>query len=104
VTDESLPRWWWLSSSHRPSSRSASFPAEVAIVVLTSALFGAIHDPVQGLGGAEQAMITGLVFGAYFVRTRRIIGVMIAHAAFDVVAVLIIYLDLESYVAHLVFK
>jgi len=81
-----------------------SVPAKVANVVLTSALFGAIHYPVQGLGGAEQAAITGLVFGAYFALTRRIIGVMIAHAAFDVVAVLIIYLDLESYVAHLVFK
>jgi hypothetical protein len=29
---------------------------------------------------------------------------MVAHAAFDVVAVLIIYWDLESYVAHFFFK
>lgn len=46
----------------------------------------------------------GLLFGTIFAITGRIIMLMIAHAAFDVTAVLIIYWNLESYVAHLVFK
>ena len=46
----------------------------------------------------------GLVFGTIFAIRKRIFMLMVAHAAFDVVAVLIIYWDLESYVAHLVFK
>lgn len=29
---------------------------------------------------------------------------MVAHAAFDLTALAIIYWDLESYVAHLIFK
>jgi len=78
--------------------------AKIAIVVLTSVLFGLIHYPVQGFAGVEQAMITGLVFGTIFAITGRIFMPMVAHAAFDVVAVLIIYYNLESYVAHLVFR
>lgn len=78
--------------------------ATTAIVLLTSAWFGLIHYPGQGLPGAEQAAILGLVFGTIFANTGRIWMVMFAHAAFDVIAVLIIYWNLESYVAHLVFK
>ena len=75
-----------------------------AIVLLTSAWFGLIHYQVQGLPGAEQAAITGLVFGTIFAIRGRIWMLVFAHAAFDVNAVLIIYWRLESYVAHLVFK
>jgi uncharacterized protein len=78
--------------------------ATVAIVLLTSAWFGLIHYPVQGLAGAEQAAIVGLVYGTIFAITGRIWMLVFAHAAFDVTAVLIIYWNLESYVAHLVFK
>jgi membrane protease YdiL (CAAX protease family) len=82
----------------------SSVGAKAATVLLTSAYFGAIHYPVQGFAGAEQAVITGLTFGTIFAFTGRIPLVMIAHAAFDVVAVLIVYWNLETYVAHLVFK
>jgi membrane protease YdiL (CAAX protease family) len=78
--------------------------ATTATVLLTSAWFGLIHYPGQGLAGAEQAAIVGLVFGTIFAITGRILMLMFAHAAFDVTAVLIIYWNLESYVAHLVFK
>jgi membrane protease YdiL (CAAX protease family) len=78
--------------------------ARVAIVVLTSALFGAIHYPVQGFAGVEQALMTGVVFGTIFAFTRRIWLLMVAHAAYDVVAILIIFWNLESSVAHLLFK
>ena len=78
--------------------------AKVAIVVLTSALFGIVHYPIQGWPGVAQATIMGLLFGTIFAIRKRIFMLMIAHAAFDVAAVLIIYWNLESYVAHLVFK
>lgn len=78
--------------------------ALIATVVATAALFGSIHYFDQGLAGVEQATITGLVFGTIFAATGKIWVVMCAHAAFDLTSVAIIYWNLESAVAHLVFK
>ena len=78
--------------------------AMTLIVVLTSALFAAEHYSVQGLAGSEQAAITGLVFGSVFAFTGRIWMIMFAHAAYDLAAVAMIYWNLESTVAHLIFK
>ncbi len=78
--------------------------AKVSIVLLTAAWFGLAHYPEQGLAGVEQATIVGLVFGTIFAVTGRIWMLMCAHAAFDLTALAIIYWDLESDVAHLVFK
>jgi membrane protease YdiL (CAAX protease family) len=78
--------------------------AKAATVLLTSALFGAAHYTDQGLTGVEQGAITGLVFGAIFASTGRIFFLMVAHAAFDLTALAIIYWDVESKVAHLVFR
>jgi membrane protease YdiL (CAAX protease family) len=78
--------------------------ARIAIVTVTSVLFGMAHLADQGLPGAQQATITGLAFGTVFAVTGRIWGVMAAHAAFDLTALAIIYWDLETTVAHLVFK
>lgn len=77
--------------------------AKISIVLLTSVLFALGHYRVQGLAGAEQATITGLVFGAIFAVTSRIWMLVFAHAAFDLTAYAIIYWDVESEVAHLVF-
>jgi CAAX protease family protein len=73
-------------------------------VLLTSAWFGIIHYPVQGLPGAEQATIFGLVFGTIFVLRRQIFFLMAAHAAFDLTALALIYWDVETRVAHFIFK
>jgi CAAX protease family protein len=78
--------------------------AKTSIVLLTAGLFGLAHYPEQGLAGAEQATIVGLVFGTIFAVTGRIWMLMCAHAAFDLIALAIIYWNLESAVAHLVFK
>lgn len=78
--------------------------ARTAIVLLTSALFALAHYPDQGLAGTEQAAITGLVFGTIFAFTNQIWMLMVAHAAFDFTAVAIIYWNVESDVAHLVFN
>jgi membrane protease YdiL (CAAX protease family) len=78
--------------------------AKTGIVLLAAGLFGLAHYPDQGLAGSEQGAIVGLVFGAIFTITRRLWMLMCAHAAFDLTALAIIYWDLESRVAHLVFK
>jgi membrane protease YdiL (CAAX protease family) len=73
--------------------------ATIAIVMITTILFSLAHYHDLGLPGAEQALITGLAFGVTFARTRRLWPVMIAHASFDVVAVLIIYWNAEHAIA-----
>ena len=78
--------------------------AKTFIVLMTSAWFGLDHYSVQGLGGAEQAAILGLLYGTIFAVTRRLPILMIAHAAFDLASLAIVYWNLESAVAHLVFK
>jgi hypothetical protein len=78
--------------------------ARTFIVLLTAGWFGLAHYPVQGLAGAEQATIVGLVFGTIFAVTGRIWMLMCAHAAFDLTALAIIYRNLESDVARFVFK
>ena len=78
--------------------------AKALTVLLTSAAFASLHYFDQGLAGAQQATITGLVFGTTFAFTGRIWTLMCVHAAFDLTAVAIIYMGLESSVAHLVFK
>jgi uncharacterized protein len=78
--------------------------AKALTVLLTSVAFASLHYFDQGLAGAQQATITGLVFGTVFAFTGRIWTLMCVHAAFDLTAVAIIYMGLESSVAHLVFK
>ena len=78
--------------------------AKVMIVILGAGLFAIRHYVDQGLAGVQQAVITGLVFGTIFAATGRIWMLICAHAAFDLTALAIIYLDLESDLAHLVFK
>lgn len=77
--------------------------ASLLIVLLTSLLFGLAHYPDQQLAGVQQATIVGLVYGSVFAVTRRIWMLIIAHAAFDVTAVALIYWSLESAVARSIF-
>jgi membrane protease YdiL (CAAX protease family) len=78
--------------------------AKTVIVLLTSVLFAFAHYSDQGLAGLEQGAIVGLVFGTVFAITGRIIPLMIAHSAFDLTALAIIYFDIESKVAHFLFR
>jgi membrane protease YdiL (CAAX protease family) len=78
--------------------------ATVLILLLTSALFALGHLQNQGLSGMEQAAITGLVFGTIYANTRNLWLAMITHAAFDLAALAIIYLNLETKIAHLFFS
>ena len=78
--------------------------AKTLMVLLTSGLFGAAHYFDQGVAGVEQATIVGLVFGTIFAATGRIWMLMVAHAAFDLTALAMIYWNLETKVAHLIFR
>ena len=78
--------------------------AKILIVLGTSVWFGVVHYPIQGFDGTAQATIVGLVFGTIFAITGRIFLLMIAHAAFDLTAYAMIYWNLETSVAHLLFK
>jgi membrane protease YdiL (CAAX protease family) len=77
--------------------------ARIVIILITTVLFGLGHYANQGLTGTEQSTITGLVFGWLYAASGRIWIAMIAHAAFDLTALYIIYWDLETSVAHLFF-
>ena len=81
-----------------------SLAAQIVTVLVTAGLFGSLHYFEQGLAGAQQATITGLVFGTIFAVTGRIWMLMCAHAAFDLNALAIIYWNLETAVAQLIFK
>jgi membrane protease YdiL (CAAX protease family) len=77
---------------------------KIVSVVVTTALFALGHFRDQGFSGVEQAVITGSVFGTIYAVTGRIWMLMIAHAAFDIAAIAIIYWNLEGELAHLIFK
>jgi membrane protease YdiL (CAAX protease family) len=78
--------------------------AKIVIVLTTSILFATVHYPEQGVPGVTQALATGLIFGASFAITGQIFMLMIAHAAFDLTALWMIYYGLETRIAHLIFK
>jgi membrane protease YdiL (CAAX protease family) len=82
----------------------SSIAAKSATVAITSILFGLAHYSVQGLAGTEQAIITGLTFGAIVAITGRIWMAMIAHAAYDLTAYAMIYCNVETAVAHILFR
>jgi CAAX protease family protein len=82
---------------------SARASTRVLIVLLTSILFGLAHYSTQGIAGAEQAVITGLVFGTTFAVTGQLWMLMCAHVAYDLAAVAIIYWNVEFGVAHFIF-
>jgi membrane protease YdiL (CAAX protease family) len=82
----------------------SSIAAKIAIVAITSIVFGLAHYSVQGLAGTEQAIMTGLAFGTVVAITGRIWMVMIAHAAYDLTAYAMIYWNAETAVAHILFR
>src|SRR5262249_19138414 len=78
--------------------------ARYAILAVTSLWFGAVHYPNQGLAGAEQATLTGLLFGVLYLRSRRLALPMVTLVRCDLMAVAIIYTGWETRVAHWLFR
>ena len=79
-------------------------PRMASRILPGSAWFAVADYPNQGIDGVKQAAFTGLILGSIFAVTGRLWTVMVAHAAFDLTAVAIIYLGQESAIAHLFFK
>jgi membrane protease YdiL (CAAX protease family) len=100
--EETLYRGWMFERLGRLLGQSV--PAKIATILITSILFASLHYVEQGVPGVEQAVITGLTFGSIFAITGRIFMLMIAHAAFDLTALWMIYYGLETRIAHLIFK
>jgi membrane protease YdiL (CAAX protease family) len=78
--------------------------AKTVTIIITTSVFALAHLSGQGIAGAEQAIFTGVLFGTIYVITGNLWMPIIAHASFDLTALLIIYMNLEPAVAHLVFK
>jgi CAAX protease family protein len=100
--EETLYRGWMFERLGKLFGTSVR--AQAAIVVLTAVVFAAPHYLDQRIAGLEQALISGLVFATIFARTGRIFLLMVAHAAFDLAALALIYFDCEPAVAHFFFK
>jgi uncharacterized protein len=100
--EETLYRGWMFERLGKLFGHG--FAAKSAIILVTSVLFALVHYPEQGVPGVEQAFVTGLVFGSIFAVTGKIFLLMIAHAAFDLTALWMIYYGLETGIAHLIFK
>ncbi|HEX3673759.1 MAG TPA: CPBP family intramembrane glutamic endopeptidase [Rhizomicrobium sp.] len=81
-----------------------SLPANLLTLALGTAIFGAAHWEA-GVYAMINAGIVGLVIGAlYLANGRKLWTLMVAHASFDLTAAAMIYLNLETRVAHLVFS
>lgn len=100
--EETLFRGWMFERLAK--LLGSSLWAKSAIVLITTSIFASLHFFDQGIPGVQQAAITGLVFGTVFAMTGRIFMLMIAHAAFDLTALAMIYWDCETAVAHFFFK
>lgn len=100
--EETVFRGWTFERLHALLGRRRA--ATVAIVLGTSALFAWAHYSTQGVAGTEQAFISGLVLGSIYALTGELPMLMIAHATFDLVALGLIYWNVETPVAHLIFR
>lgn len=95
--EETFFRGWMFERLGKPAGN-------IAALLIATTLFAAAHYSGQGVAGTEQAAVTGLVFGIIFIRTRSIVPLMFAHAAFDLTAYALIYWNYETKVAELFFK
>jgi membrane protease YdiL (CAAX protease family) len=100
--EEMLFRGWAFERFGKLLGRA--WPARVIAVLFTAVWFGQEHYGFQGMFGAQQATIVGLIFGSVFAVTGRLYLLMIAHVAFDLAAYAMIYWDFETAVAHFFFR
>jgi membrane protease YdiL (CAAX protease family) len=81
-----------------------SFLAQMAVVILSTAFFGALHYQ-QGISGIENASIGGLIAAVvYLIDRKRLWTVIVMHATFDLSSLALIYFHLETLIAHSIFK
>jgi membrane protease YdiL (CAAX protease family) len=78
--------------------------AKIAIVIVTSVLFAAAHYPEQQWMGVTNALIMALIVGTYFAIKRNLWTLIVWHAAFDICALFMTYFDLNTKIAHAIFR
>ena len=100
--EETFYRGWMFERLGKLFGQSAA--AKIATVLITAVLFASVHYPEQRWPGVEQAFVVAIIFGSIFAITGQIFMLMIAHAAFDLTALWMIYYGLETRIAHLIFK
>jgi membrane protease YdiL (CAAX protease family) len=103
VVPEALPLVWWTVPVLILSAIQNAFLEEVVVVgylverlrglswslpwaVAASALLRGSYHLYQGFGGCIGNMVMGAVFAIFFVRTRRVGPLIVAHAIIDSVA------------------
>lgn len=101
VTEEIVFRGFLLERARALFGRSMK--TTIGFVIVTSLWFGLIHYGSQQWAGVRQAVVFGVIFATILVRTGNVWMLMVAHAAFDLTALAMIYLGLEVAVAQLVF-
>lgn len=77
--------------------------AKSLTILVTSLWFGLAHIQSQGYMGMVHATLLGLVFGMVYACTGRLVMLMIAHAAYDLTALALIYWNVEREVAQFFF-
>jgi hypothetical protein len=70
--EETLYRGFLFEQFSRLFGLRAGLPAKPLALLVATIWFAAVHYPDQGLAGAEQAAVTGFVFGAIFLMTRSL--------------------------------
>lgn len=73
--------------------------ASILIILITSFWFGLAHLQSQNVYGAIHSTILGLVFGSIYAARGQLFFLMIVHAAYDLLALVLIYFNLEREVA-----
>ena len=101
VSEEIVFRGFLLERARALLGRSLK--ATIGFVLVTSLWFGLIHYSSQQWAGVQQAVVFGVIFATILVRTGNVWTLMVAHAAFDLTALVMIYLGLEAAVAQLFF-
>ena len=103
VVPEALPLVWWTVPVLILSAVQNAFLEEVVVVgylverlrglswslpwaIVASALLRGSYHLYQGIGGCIGNMVMGAVFAIFFVRTRRVGPLIVAHAIIDSVA------------------
>ncbi|HEY2070325.1 MAG TPA: type II CAAX endopeptidase family protein [Rhizomicrobium sp.] len=101
VCEEIVFRGYLFERLGRLWSRSAA--GDLLTLLVATAAFGMAHWQ-QGFFAMINAGIVGLAIGAlYLANGRKLWTLMVAHASFDLTAAAMIYANLETRVAHLVF-
>lgn len=79
VLEEVIMLGWWFVRAHQ-------LGWNWVVVIVSSALVRGSYHLYQGFGGFIGNLAMGLIFGLIFLRCRRVMPLVVAHAILDIVA------------------